>query len=209
MPVHSLLLASGDRQSSGINLESCYTTCRTGIMLHWATGFEMKALILLTNSIFYVHLVFIKDIKTNIPWEYKIPTKLISVNRGKKMRPQTTVISWSLTSQASYISTFLYFRNAARANGCCLCLWHPQNQHCGDWDGWTQDILAVNFCRCPTYKNFSTPTVLCLSPSSSKPQKTHQVRQKNVTLSMLNALFGKHTNTNRVGSFKTTALEQK
>lgn len=144
---------SRQARSSGINLECCYTTCRTGITLHWARGFEMEALILLSNSIFYVHLVFIKGIKTNIPWEYKIPAKVISVNEGRKMRLHTTVISWSHTSQASYIPPFLNFRNAERANCCCLYLGQLQNQHCGGWDGQTQDILAVNFCRCPAYEN--------------------------------------------------------
>lgn len=81
-------------KSSGINLE--YAVIPPAGQASSCTQQEalrLKLWYYCQNSIFYIHLFFMKGINTNIPWEYKTPTKVISVNRGKKMRPRTTVIS--------------------------------------------------------------------------------------------------------------------
>lgn len=169
----------------------------------------MKALILLWNSIFYVCLVFIKGIKTNIPWEYKIPTKVISVNRGKKMRSCITVIYWSHTSQASYISTLFVFQKCWKSKWLLPAPVASPEPALG-WLGWVNTgpscskLLQMSNIQKYFYSHSSLSVTKFLQTTENR-----QVSHKNVTLSMLNALFGKHTNTNRVESFKTTALKQK
>lgn len=168
-------------KSSGINLECCYTTCRTGIMLHWARGFEMKALMLLSNSIFCVCFVFIKGIKTNIPWEYKIPTKVISVNRGKKIRPHTTVISSSHTSQASYISTLFVFQKCWKSKLLLPVPMAPPEPALW-WLGWVNTghscskLLQTSNIQKYFYSNsslFVTKLLQTTENRPSEPQKCH------------------------------------